>query len=392
MDKQAGSQKRIVLSLNSGSSSLKFGLYTLQGSVEERLASGSAEGLGTQQGRVSLRKGDQTLLKEDRTFSGSKEAAGFLLKALTDQSLPAPSIIGHRIVHGGPRLREHRRITPEVLKELEEAIPFAPIHLPPALDVIYLSMERFANAPQVACLDTAFHRTMPEQAARLPFQESFWREGIRKYGFHGLSCESIVHSLGRDLANKTIIAHLGNGASLTAVKDGQSIETTMGLTPTGGVIMGTRSGDLDPGVLLHLIDSTQYGARQIERLVNHEAGLVGISGKTSDMRMLLEASGSDTSARLAVQMFCYSVRKALGALAAVLDGVELLVFAGGIGEHAAPIRENVCKGLGHLGIVLESEANTRSDEVISAPGSRCTVRVVASDEDLQIARHCARLA
>lgn len=365
-------------------------MYALRGRVEETLATGAAEGLGTRQGRVSLRQGDQTLVNADRTFSSSKEAAEFLINAIKKRPLPEPSIVGHRIVHGGPQLREHRRITPAVLKELEAAIPFAPIHLPPALDVIRLSIEKFPHLPQVACLDTAFHRTLPEHAARLPFGEHFWREGIRKYGFHGLSCESIVHALGQAMASKAIIAHLGNGCSLTAVENGKSIETTMGLTPTGGVIMGTRSGDLDPGVFLHLLSTQHYGAKQLEHLLNHEAGLLGISGKTSDMRALLEAA--DASARLAVEMFCYSARKAIGALAAVLIGVELLVFTGGIGEHATAVRKEICAGLGYLGIVLSSEANARSEDVISAPESDCAVRVVASDEDLQIARHCVRLA
>lgn len=390
------SQKRTILALNSGSSSLKLGLYSLQGTNEETLATGAVEALGTKDatkdGRVWMQQGEKFLLKENRALATSREAADFLTKTLTVHSLPQPDIIGHRIVHGGPRLREHLRITPEVLKDLEAATAFAPIHTPPALEVIRFAMERFPDSPNVACLDTAFHRTLPEHAARLPLPDRFWQSGIRRYGFHGLSCESIVHVLGPDLAGKTVIAHLGNGASITAVKQGCSIETTMGLTPTGGVIMGTRSGDLDPGVLLHLLRDKAYDAQQLEHLLNHEAGLLGISGTTSEMRSLLESSATNASARLAVEMFCYSIRKAVGTMAAVLGGLELLVFSGGIGEHAAPVRTGICAGLDYLGIALDQEANARHADVISTSGSRCRVRVIPSDEDLQIARHCSQLA
>src|SRR5262249_28397081 len=257
-----------------------------------------------------------------------------------------------------------------------------------AFEVIRFAAKIFPGVPQVACLDTAFHRTLPEYAARFALPEHFWHRGIRRYGFHGLSCESIVHSLGPDLARKAVVAHLGNGASVTAIQDGCSIETTMGLTPTGGVMMGTRSGDLDPGLLLHLMRDEAYTAEQLDRLLNHEAGLLGVSGESSDMRTLLEASASRPNARLAVEMFCYQVKKAVGAMAAVLGGLELLVFAGGIGEHAAPVRANICAGLEHLGITLDPAANARHADVISTSASRCVVRVVPSDEDMQIARHC----
>jgi len=200
-----------------------------------------------------------------------------------------------------------------------------------------------------------------------------------------------VHTLGPELAPKTVIAHLGNGASVTAVKEGCSMETTMGLTPTGGVMMGTRSGDLDPGLLLHLLRDQAYAAQQLDGLLNHEAGLLGVSAKSSEMRELLQASSSSPAARLAVEMFCYSVKKAIGALAAVLGGLELLVFSGGIGEHAAPVRGGISAGLDYLGIAIDPEANARHAGVISTAGSRCLARVVPSDEDLQIARHCLRL-
>ena len=370
---------------------MKIGLYSFHNGKEETLATGEAEALGMQEGRVWLQQGQKFLVKENRAFSSAREAADFLMQALSTHSQAVPNAIGHRVVHGGPRLREHQRITPEVLKELEAATPFAPIHIPPALEVIHFAIERFPAVPQVACLDTAFHRSMPEYAARFPLADRFWQSGIRRYGFHGLSCESIVHALGPDLAPRTVIAHLGNGASVTAVKEGCSAETTMGLTPTGGVMMGTRSGDLDPGLLLHLLRDQGYTAQQLDRLLNHEAGLLGVSAKSSEMRELLQLSPTNAAARLAVEMFCYSVKKAVGALAAVLGGVELLVFSGGIGEHAAPVRAGISAGLDYLGIAIDPEANARHARVISTMGSRCSVRVVPSDEDLQIARHCARL-
>src|SRR5690242_16486116 len=221
-------------------------------------------------------------------------------------------------------------------------------------------MKLYPDVPHIACFDTAFHRTIPECATHLPFDHEFWTEGLRRYGFHGLSCESILRSLGGELAPRSVIAHLGNGCSITAVRNGDSIETTMGLTPTGGVMMGTRSGDLDPGLLLHLLRDKAYTAQQLDHLLNHEAGLSGVSGKSSEMRALLESSATDAAARLAVVMFWYQVRKAIGAMAAVLDGLELLVFSGGIGEHAASVRADICAGLTYLGIALDPGANGRN--------------------------------
>jgi acetate kinase len=392
MAAESKSPQKIVLAFNSGSSSLKVGVYSMAVGREEALVTAAAEGVGSENGRVWARQAEQFFVKEDRGFQAAAEAAEFLTKAFRERSLPKPDIIGHRVVHGGPQLREHQLITPDVLQQLEAAIPFAPIHLPPALAVVRFAAGCFPGITQVACLDTAFHCTLPEHAARFPLPERFWETGIRRYGFHGLSCESIVHILGPELARKTVIAHLGNGASLTAVQDGRSIETTMGLTPTGGVMMGTRSGDLDPGLLLHLLRGQEYDAAQLDHLLNHDSGLVGVSGESSDMRALLEASARNSRARLAVEMFCYQVRTAVGALAAVLGGLELLVFAGGIGEHAAPVRATVCTGLAHLGIDLDPEANARHADIISRPGSRSVVRVTPSDEDMQIARHCALLA
>jgi acetate kinase len=386
------SDHTIVLALNSGSSSLKLALYSFCNGEVCKLASAAAEEIGGEAGKVWLRRGSKLLIDESRSCAGATEAAQYLITVLRDNSFPIPQIVGHRIVHGGPRLREHQRITPEVLRQLEKAVVFAPLHLPPALQVLRQAMSDFPDAPHIACFDTAFHRTMPEYAARLPFANQFWEKGLRRYGFHGLSCESIVHTLGKDLAERTVIAHLGNGCSITAVRNGASVETTMGLTPTGGVIMGTRSGDLDPGVLLHLLRVERYDPEQLQTLLNHQSGLLGISDVSSDMRRLLDASRDDSQARMAVTMFCYQIKKSLGSMAAVLGGLDMLVFAGGIGEHALFVRGEICYGLEHLGILLDKAANQRNDSKINSSSSRCVVRVIQSDEDLQIARHSHDLA
>jgi acetate kinase len=245
--------------------------------------------------------------------------------------------------------------------------------------------------PQVACFDTAFHSGMPEVAQRFALPQKLWEQGIRRYGFHGLSYEYVVNKLGRELGRRAIIAHLGNGASMVALKGGLPMDTSMGLTPTGGFMMGTRSGDLDPGVLMHLLKAG-YSADRLEELVDHKAGLLGVSGQTSDMKALLEKSHVDSAARLAVQMFAYQVRKFIGAYAAVLNGLDTLVFTGGIGERAAEVRVKICLGLEHLGVVLDTRANHQNAEVISLPASKCTVRVVQTDEDLMIVRHTREVA
>jgi acetate kinase len=247
--------------------------------------------------------------------------------------------------------------------------------------------DRFPDLPQVACFDTAFHRSMPALAQRLPLPRALGGEALRRYGFHGLSYEYVIGVLGADGRGRTIIAHLGNGASLVAIRDGRPMDTTMGLTPIGGIVMGTRTGDLDPGVLLFLMREEGYDARRLERLVAMESGLLGISAVSSDMKTLLERRATDPRAADAVASFCYSVRKQIGAFAAVLGGVDLLVFTGGIGERAAPVRGEICQGLEHLGIRLDPRKNADNAMSISAPDSACGVRVIPTNEDLMIARH-----
>lgn len=357
-----------ILALNSGSSSLKFGLYGVGPSATEMLLSGQAEAIGGKDGSFHAQDSNgNSVLSEAASLPNARAAIIRIGRLLADTDLPVPSAIGHRVVHGGPQLRQHCLITDSVLRQLVAANVFAPLHTPAALSVIRFAQEHFPDLPQAACFDTAFHAALPEVARVLSIPKEFQSEGLQRYGFHGLSCESIVRQLGDDLPGRLVIAHLGNGASVTAVKDGKSIDTSMGLTPTGGVIMGTRSGDLDPGVLLYLMREKKFDAARLEELVDHRSGLMGISGIGSDMRRLHEAAASNADARLAIQMFCYSVRKQVAAMIAVLEGVDLIVFTGGIGEHDEEVRAEICDGLSWFGI-----------------GS---VRVFTSQEDEQIARH-----
>jgi len=377
-----------VLALNSGSSSLKFGLYRTGTERTERLLSGEAEAIGGKEGKFSARdRHGKTIISEPVSFPGQREAIIRIAKLLADADQPAPVAIGHRIVHGGPRLRQHCLIDGPVLRQLEAATAFAPLHTPPALAVIRFAQEHFPGLPQVACLDTAFHVGLPEVARVLPIPREYQSAGIQRYGFHGLSCESIVHQLGSDLPDRVIIAHLGSGASVTAVKGGRSIDTSMGLTPTGGVIMGTRSGDLDPGVLVYLMRENKFDAARLEELVDHRSGLLGISGVSSDVRSLHEAASSNPDARLAIQMFCYSARKQMAGMIAALDGVDLVVFTGGIGENDPEVRAAICDGLVWISVRLDDKRNRAATNPISDPVSRCPVLVLGSQEDEQIARH-----
>ena len=355
----------IVLALNSGSSSLKFGLYRVLANVAEPMLAGPLESIGD------------------------------LAARLAASELPAPQAIGHRVVHGGPALRQHVVINEPVLRQIEAAAPFAPLHTPPALALVGQSRELFPGLAQVACFDTAFHTTLPDAARVLPIPKALQAQGIQRYGFHGLSCEAIVFQLALELPQglpeRVLIAHLGNGASVTAVKAGRSIDTSMGLTPSGGLIMGTRSGDIDPGVLMHLLRQAGGETSRLEEMLDRQSGLLGISGLSSDMRRLHEAEPSNADARLAVNMFCVAVAKQLAALATVLGGVDLIVFSGGIGENDAAVRAAVCAALGWFGVALDAGSNQRGRGAISAATSRCAVRVVASREEEQIARHTARL-
>jgi acetate kinase len=383
--------RAVILALNSGSSSLKFGLFTAQGDDVHPLCSGAVEGIGSGAGSFWIHDANGRTLKEDRqVFAGQPEAVRAVAKALERLPFPRPAAVGHRIVHGGPKLYEHQKITPTVLSALEAAVPFAPLHLPPALSMIRQVQQHFPETPQFACFDTAFHRTLPEFAARFALPQEFWEAGVRRYGFHGLSCESVLHTLGADVPPRIIVAHLGSGASITAIAHGASIDTTMGLTPTGGIVMGTRSGDLDPGVFLYMLRTLGSNLDKLETLLDTESGLFGISGISGDMRQL-HASAKNPRAQVAIEIFCRSAKKAIGAFVAILGGLDLLVFTGGIGERDATVRERICSGLEWLGISLDSQKNLSGPQTISAGSSRARVCVLPSLEDAQIARLTNRL-
>ncbi|HKN61419.1 MAG TPA: acetate/propionate family kinase [Candidatus Acidoferrales bacterium] len=380
----------IILALNSGSSSLKFGLFTASHDEVRPLCSGAAEGIGSNQGRFWIHGAKGEVLKDEpHAFAKQEEAVRAVAEASGRLPFPAPAAIGHRIVHGGPKLREHQKITPEVLTQLEAAASFAPLHVPIALSMIRQAQQHFPGVPQFACFDTAFHRTMPEAASRFALPRKFWDAGVRRYGFHGLSCESVLHRLGADVPPRMIIAHLGNGASITAIANGASIDTTMGLTPTGGIVMSTRTGDLDPGVLLYILRTSGSHVEELEELLDKESGLLGISGISGDMRLLHQTP--DDPALCAVEIFCRTAKKAIGAFIAILGGLDLLVFTAGIGEHDAGVRAQICSGLDSLGIVLDSHNNESNSETISSEASRVLVRVLPSEEEIQIARNTYRL-
>jgi acetate kinase len=313
-----------------------------------------------------------------------------IFAALQERGITALSAAGHRIVHGGPRFHEPRLVDAALIRGLKEAAVFAPLHVPSQVALIESVAQYYPNLPQVACFDTAFHWQMPEIARRFALPRDLWDEGVLRYGFHGLSYEYVVERIGGELGKRAIIAHLGNGASMVALREGRPVDTSMGLTPTGGFMMGTRTGDLDPGVLLYLL-RTGRSVEEIAQLVDHRSGLLGVSGLSSDMKTLLDPSAQNADAAQAVEMFCYQIRKFIGAYAAVLGGLDTLVFTGGIGEHATPVRAAIVEGLEFLGIGLDRDANSRNAEVISAKTSRCSIRVIKTDEDLMIARHTKRV-
>jgi acetate kinase len=302
-----------------------------------------------------------------------------------------PSLVVHRLVHGGDSFADPVVITPDVLEQLEGLQRLAPEHMPPALEAVNTAIRKFPEARQIACFDTAFHRHMPDVARMYPLARRFWDAGVRRYGFHGLSCESIMDSLGQTdptaASERVIIAHLGGGSSLTAVRDGRSVDTTMGFSPAGGVMMSRRSGDLDPGVLLYALAEDRLDANSLRRIVTHDAGLAGVSGRTGDMRELLTAEASDPRAAEAVALYCYLARKAIGGLMAALGGLDTLVFTGGIGEHAAPVRARIVDGMVGLGFTLDPARNRGHAPVISTADSAVTVRVIPTAEDRVLATH-----
>lgn len=381
-----------ILTINSGSSSVKLAVYRMEDS-EKMVLSGKIDRIGLEGSHFEMKDDlGKTLARIDRRLKTHEDALDLFMGWLKDHmELQSLDAAGHRLVHGGSMYTQPTVITPDVFSSLKELIPLAPGHLPQELKVIEAIGQAYPNLNQVACFDTAFHRGMPKIAQTYALPRDFYDKGIIRYGFHGLSCEYLVAELRRQAprsnGDRWVIAHLGNGASMTAIRDGKSVETTMGFTPAGGLMMSTRSGDLDPGVLVYLLQEQEVEPSEVNEIINQRSGLLGVSGISSDMQDLLERGKEDPHAALAIGLFCYQAKKYIGSLAAVLGGLDTLVFTAGIGENAPAIRWRICEGLGFLGIHLDSGRNAMNAPVISAEGSPCTVRVMRTDEDLMIARH-----
>ncbi len=399
-----------ILVVNSGSSSIKFSIFAVDADAgaktvsPQSLLEGQLSGIGEAESTLTVHAtcGDSTEPAKSKVgIHGVKEAIAEVLDLVSGSGMPGFEAVGYRVVHPGPKLREHVRMTPEVLADLEAASEFAPLHDPEVVQMIRAFMQQFPNLPHYACFDTVFHQTMPEEAMNYPLPPEYAERGVRRYGFHGLSCESIVRQLRREgeLPRRMVIAHLGSGCSVTATVDGRSVDTTMGLTPTGGVVMGTRSGDLDPGLVLYLLREKMQtpGDRiqEVETLLNHASGLVALSGMENDVKAMREAANSgDARARLALKVFTRSVTKAMGAFCWLLGGLDAIVFAGGIGEHDAQTRAEIVEGLEGLGVKLEDRLNQGakgSIQRISSPLSHIAVVVVPAHEDQMIAVHVERM-
>ena len=384
--------RHVILCINVGSSSCKFALYSISGVDESLVAEGEADRIGSRGGKIRIYEATGRLLAEtDHELARLQIAVDVMLAEFERLKLPSFEAVGHRIVHGGQHHVAPERVTPALLADLKNLIPFAPLHMPGGIEGIEAVAARHPKLPQVVCFDTAFHRGLPERAERLPLPRELYDEGVRRYGFHGISYEYILQALGAEVPTRLIIAHLGNGASMAALKDGHPFDTTMGLTPSGGFMMGTRPGDLDPGVILYLHKEYGYDDARLSNLLNRESGLLGVSGRSSDVKTLLDGRATDGAAGLAIEMFCYQIRKTIGSLTAALSGLDMLVFTGGIGEHAALVRAEVCQGLAHLGIEIDAHCNDSNEDTISAANSRCAVRVIPTNENLMVARHTARL-
>lgn len=383
---------RAILTINAGSSSLKSALYRLADGGPELLFSASFDRLGIPGGEAHICDAAGNDLVNDPPDLNTHEAAlRFLVNWLQHRDDGREIAgVGHRVVHGGPHYRDPAPITDQMLADLRDLIPLDPQHLPQVLTCIAAARDLFPGVPEVACFDTAFHQTMPAVATRFPLPTDVTGADAIRYGFHGLSYEYVQEELTRlDPARahgRTIIAHLGNGASMVAVRDGRSVDTSMALTPAAGLVMGTRSGDLDPGLLLYLLTVKGMTPDDLDTVINKHSGLLGVSATTSDMRDLLAREASDPRAALAVAIFCYQARKFLGAYAAVLGGLDTVIFTGGIGEHAAPVRARICADFGFLGLTLDSGRNDAHAPVISTNDSRVVVRIVLTNEDLMVAR------
>lgn len=362
-------QEAPVLTLNCGSSSLKFGYYISNGVTARALCEGAAEEIGHEKSRLWLKLNEQRS-EQELNLRDHSAALAHALDALKECAVAEPAAVGHRFVHGGSGVREHQRVTPAVMEQLREAVEYAPLHLPPALSVLETMQQKLPKVPQVVCMDTAFHRTLPDVSRTYALPAAIRELGVERYGFHGLALESIIAQL-NPVLDKLVVAHLGNGSSITAIRGGESIDTTMGLTPTGGVMMGTRCGDLDPGAVIYIMRHGYATPQELETLFDRRSGLLGVSGRTSNVRDLMKTRGEDKRVNLALTMFCYQVRKAVAGMAAALGGLDALVFTGGIGEHSDELRGEIYSGLEFLGAIR--------------------VMILPAQEDMQMAKITAKL-
>ncbi|MDH4088006.1 MAG: acetate/propionate family kinase [Nitrospira sp.] len=386
-----------ILTVNGGSSSIKFALYTVS-SLSMPVVRGMIERIGIPESVMHVTTGadghsEHWPLKAPDHRTGATRLLAWLEEQVGLREIRA---IGHRVVHGGGRYHQPEMVTAELLDELRRISPYVPEHLPAEIGLIEFFRERCPTLQQVACFDTAFHRDMPRVARLLAIPRRYQKLGLQRYGFHGLSCAFLMKELARignkgEADGRVVLAHLGNGASLTAVKDGKSVETTMGFTPTSGLPMSRRSGDLDPGLFSYLARTEGMTVDRFHRMVNAESGLLGVSETSSDMRDLLKEEQNDARAAEAVALFCYHAKKAIGSLAAALGGLDTLVFSAGIGEHSPTVRARICEGLEFLGIAIDSARNEAGEAVISSEGSRVTVRVIHTDEESEIARSVVEL-
>lgn len=397
-----------ILVLNCGSSSIKFSLFASGEGEPRSLFEGEVSGIGMAKAGFRFRDAAGRDLSDGTSpvrAGSAVEAIGLVLGAVSREGMAAVDAVGYRVVHPGAKLDRHQRITDAVMRDLDEAVAFAPLHDPAAIEVIREVMGKFPAIAHYACFDTVFHETMPEAAATYAIPEKIRAQGVRRYGFHGLSCESVVRQMraAGSVSRRMVIAHLGSGCSVTAVVDGRSVDTTMGLTPAGGVVMGTRPGDLDPGLVLYLLrQSREQGSEgsdcvaAVEQMLNRESGMVALSGLPNDMKAVREAAGKgDVRARLAVEVFVRSVRKVVGGFAWLMGGLDAIAFTGGIGEHDAASRREILSGLDGLGVAINSAANSATGAAlqrIDASDSKAAVFVVPAEEDRMIALHVERMA
>ena len=390
-------KRNYILAINSGSSSLKFSVYEI-GESEKLIIRGSIDRIGLGDSIFQVAKPlNPNLIEKDIELPNHEAAFKVLFNCLEKNELSKKiDAVGHRLVNGGSSFTEHHLITPQLTSTLKRISYLAPDHLSQQIKGIETVSNLYPNLNQVACFDTVFHREMPKEAKMFALPRELWDEGVMRYGFHGLSYEYIMQEHDKEVGSsgvngRIIIAHLGNGASMVAVKNGKGVDTTMGFTPTGGLMMSSRSGDLDPGIIAYLLEEKEITSRKLNEMINNKSGLYGVSGISSDMKELLEKEAENPNAADAINLFCYQAKKYLGAMASVLGGVDSIIFTGGIGENSPEIRKRICNDLLYLGIQFDLSQNETNSSTISIAGAPTTVRVIKTKEELMIARHTNRI-